>query len=90
MKNLFSLILIAGLLGAAGCASESSPANGTGQTQTAYWQYRTFPITAGSDFEFRSKILALNQQGWSFVSVSNTTRGAVGTISMVLMRRPNR
>jgi hypothetical protein len=90
MRNLFSTVVLACLLGMAGCASNSSQSNGNGQAATPEWQYRTFAITAGSDMEFHSKIFALNQQGWSFVSVSNTTRGAVGTVSMVLMRKQNR
>jgi len=87
MKRMFYLTVMAGLLGAAGCATDSKHETENGQTETAPWQYRTFAITAGSDFELRSKILALNQQGWSFVSVSNASRRAVGGVMMVLMRR---
>jgi hypothetical protein len=85
MKNLLDLALLAVLLGAAGCASDSPQPPGTDQTGAPRWQFRTFPITANNDFEFHSKVLALNQQGWTYVSMSHF---APGGVVMVMMKRP--
>jgi len=85
MKNLFKAVLLMGLLLAAGCASD--PARRP--TETPEWQYRTFPISAIGEGDFRNQLNLLSRQGWTFVNVATTTRNAQGVLTMVVMKRPN-
>jgi hypothetical protein len=86
MKNLFRSLLLVSLLFAAGCATKdpNHPA------ETADWQYRTFPISASNEGDFRSQLNTLRLQGWSYVSTSNSTQTPGTAVQLVLMRRPNR
>jgi hypothetical protein len=84
MKNLFNAVLLMGWLLAAGCASDSAR-----PSETAQWQYRTFQITSMSEADLRTQINSLGQEGWTFVSLTGTTRNMHGALWAVVMKRPN-
>jgi len=91
MKNFLSVVLLAGLLGVTGCASDSNRSMDSNRpAETGQWQYRTFSISWVSEGEFRNKINALAADGWMLDSISHTTRSQGTAMSIVLMKRPSR